>query len=93
MAIAFSILGIVIRCIFYAVAAAGFIGLIQCATTREDAFPAADRKPKMTWVAILAAATIAQFLVQIPFVGWIGMVAIGIYWCDVRPSIKDVLSY
>lgn len=93
MATAFIIFRYVIRGLFYAVALAGALGVLQCLTTREDAFPAADRKPKMTWVAILAGSTLAQFLYQIPFIGWIGMVAIGIYWFDVRPSIKDVLSY
>lgn len=93
MALATLIFTRIVQAIFLAVALAGVVGIVQCLMTREDAFPAADRKPKMTWVAILAAATLAQFLFFVPFVGWIGMVVIGIYWCDVRPSIKDVLIY
>ncbi|MCI6206408.1 MAG: DUF2516 family protein [Corynebacterium glucuronolyticum] len=93
MVTAFTVFHYVIQALFYAIALAGIIGLVQCLITREDAFPAADRKSKMTWVAILAGSTLAQFLYQIPLIGWIGMVAIGIYWFDVRPSIKDVLSY
>ncbi|AKK10248.1 DUF2516 family protein [Corynebacterium uterequi] len=77
--------------LFGAIAAAGVIGAALAATTRPDAFEAADRMAKFRWVAILlgsAFVTVTQF----PFLSWIGMVAIGVYWFDVRPQLRDIVS-
>ncbi|MEJ5997703.1 DUF2516 family protein [Corynebacterium sp. H130] len=74
-----------------AIAVAGIIGAIEAATTREDAFEAADRQPKWVWCGILvASAAVVSF--QMPLLNWIGMVAIGIYYFDVRPQVKDIIN-
>lgn len=31
-------------------------------------------------------------LLNLPFLSWIGMVIIGLYWWDVRPQIQNILS-
>lgn len=73
------------------VAIAGLAGAISAAMTRDDAFDADSRQSKMVWVAMLAASA---FIVPmpIPILPWVGMVIIGIYWFDVRPSLKALIN-
>lgn len=77
--------------LFAAVAIAGVVGAIMAATVREDAFTAADRQGKWVWVAILAASAFVV-MTRFPFLSWAGMVAIGVYWFDVRPQLRNILS-
>lgn len=72
-------------------AVAGIVGAVQVATTREDAFDAAGRQQKWVWCAILAGSALAIVL-QLPLLDWVGIVAIGIYYFDVRPQIRDILA-
>lgn len=82
---------IVERVLFAAVAIAGVVGAITAATVREDAFTAGDRQGKWVWVAILAASAFVV-MTRFPFLSWVGMVAIGVYWFDVRPQLRNILS-
>lgn len=77
--------------IYTAIAIAGVVGAIMAATVRDDAYEAAGRQRKWVWVGILAISALVTYT-RFPFLSWIGMVAIGIYWFDVRPQIKDILS-
>lgn len=77
------------RILFVAVGVAGIAGVFFASTTRADAFEAANRQPKMTWVAILALSTLA-LLLRLPFIAWFAAVAVGIYYFDVRPQVKDI---
>lgn len=69
----------------------GLAGAVMAALTRDDAFEAADRQNKWIWVSILALSSLVLHL-NFPFLSWIGIVIIGLYWFDVRPQIKDILS-
>ncbi|MFC5089081.1 DUF2516 family protein [Corynebacterium aquatimens] len=69
----------------------GIVGAVQVGLTRADAFPAADRMPKVGWVALLLIASLACLSMR-PFFGIIGAVVIGIYFFDVRPHLKNILS-
>lgn len=73
------------------VAVAGLVGAISAAMTRDDAFDADSRQSKMVWVAMLAGSA---FIVPmpIPILPWVGMVIIGIYWFDVRPSLRALIN-
>ena len=82
---------IVERVLFATVAIAGVVGAITAATVREDAFTAGDRQGKWVWVAILAASAFVV-MTRFPFLSWVGMVAIGVYWFDVRPQLRNILS-
>ena len=82
---------IVERVLFAAVAIAGVVGAITAATVREDAFTAGDRQGKWVWVAILAASAFVV-MTRFPCLSWVGMVAIGVYWFDVRPQLRNILS-
>nr|WP_234948083.1 MULTISPECIES: DUF2516 family protein [Corynebacterium] len=76
--------------LFRLTAIAGIVGAVLAATTRADAFEAANRQPKMVWVAILAFSALA-LLIPLPFIAWFGAVAVGIYFFDVRPQITNIL--
>ena len=68
------------------VAICGVVGAVQVGMTREDAFRAADRQSKWVWLGLLLGSAFVSFMAII------GVVIIGIYWFDVRPQIKDILS-
>lgn len=73
------------------VGVAGVVGAVMAATTRADAFEAANRQSKGAWVGILALAALACLL-RFPFIAWFGAVAIGIYFFDVRPHIQRIVN-
>ena len=76
------------------VAICGVVGAVQVGMTREDAFRAADRQSKWVWLGLLlgSAFVSSMGLAYLSFMSIIGVVIIGIYWFDVRPQIKDILS-
>ncbi|AWB81135.1 DUF2516 domain-containing protein [Corynebacterium yudongzhengii] len=77
--------------LYMLIALTGLVAAVLAGTTRDDAYDAAGRQSKWVWTGILAASTLAVAL-RFPFLSWAGMVAIGLYWFDVRPQIKDILS-
>lgn len=77
--------------IYVAIAIAGVVGAVLAASVRDDAYDAAGRQGKWIWVGILAVSALVTYT-RFPFLSWVGMVAIGIYWFDVRPQIKDILQ-
>ena len=72
-------------------ALSGVVAAVLAGITRDDAFEAADRQNKWIWVSMLALSALMVWL-RFPFLSWIGLVIIGLYWFDVRPQIKDLLS-
>lgn len=83
--------GILEFALFGAIAISGLVGAFFAATTRDDAYPAGDRQTKLIWVAILVASAFVVFT-RFPFLSWVGMVAIGVYWFDVRPHLRSLVS-
>lgn len=83
--------GIIEYALFGAIAISGLVGAFFAATTRDDAYPAGDRQSKLIWVGILVASAFVVFT-RFPFLSWVGMVAIGIYWFDVRPHLRSLIS-
>lgn len=77
--------------LFRALAIAAIVGLIMVVMTREDAFPAGDRQPKMIWAAILGGSAFAMIL-PLPILSWVGAVATGVYWFDVRPQLRSIIN-
>lgn len=77
--------------LYLAIALAGVVGAILAATTRDDAYDAGDRQGKWVWVALLAGSALMVAL-RFPFLSWAGMVVIGVYWFDVRPQLRSLLS-
>lgn len=79
------------RLLFALIALTGVIGAFFAATTREDAYQAGDRQTKWIWVAILVGSAFVV-VTRVPFLSWAGMVAIGVYWFDVRPHLKSLIN-
>lgn len=77
--------------LFWGVAIAAIVGAVMAANTREDAFTAGDRQSKMTWVAIMAGSALA-LLLNLPFLKWIAVVCVGVYWFDVRPQLRALIN-
>lgn len=68
-------------------------GAIQVALTRDDAFTVIDRS-KMNWILLLGGSALGMLVLGplVSMVWIIGAVIVGIYWQDIRPSIRDVLG-
>ncbi|WIM71217.1 DUF2516 family protein [Corynebacterium suedekumii] len=77
--------------LFSIIVLSGVVGAFFAATTRDDAYTAGDRQSKLIWVAILVASAFVVFT-RVPFLSWAGMVAIGVYWFDVRPHLRSLVS-
>lgn len=79
------------RILFALIALSGVVGAFLAVTTRDDAYQAGDRQTKWIWVAILVGSAFVV-ITRVPFLSWAGMVAIGVYWFDVRPHLKSILD-
>ncbi|MEY8566254.1 DUF2516 family protein [Corynebacterium sp.] len=68
-------------------------GAVQVAVTRDDAFTVIDRS-KQNWLLLLGGSALGVLLLGtvVSMVWIIGAVIVGIYWQDIRPSIRDVLG-
>lgn len=79
--------------LYLGVGIAGIVGLIMVAMTRPDAFPAADRQSKGTWLALMAGASVACLIGSyVPMLAIAGVVIVGLYWWDLRPQLRDLLG-
>ena len=82
------------RAIIFAIAVLAIAGLISVLRTRDDAFTVIDRQ-KQNWLLLTGGATALSLLclwVRVEMLWIIAAVIVGIYWQDVRPSLKDVLG-
>lgn len=79
------------RILFALIALSGVVGAFFAVTTRDDAYQAGDRQTKWIWVAILVGSAFVV-VTRVPFLSWAGMVAIGVYWFDVRPHLKSIID-
>lgn len=77
--------------LFRVLAIAAIVGLIMVLMTRDDAFPAGDRQPKMIWAAIMGGSAVAMIF-PLPILSWVGAVATGVYWFDVRPQLRSIIN-
>ena len=81
--------------ISYACIAMGVWALIDAATRRADAFPAAGRQTKPIWLGILGAGVVCQWIFPalfgpIAMLGLAGIVAAIVYLVDVRRRVIEV---
>ncbi len=63
---------------------------VDALTQRSDAYPAADKLTKPTWLIILGVALAAHMLIWAPFhvLNLVGAVATIVYLVDVRPTLR-----
>lgn len=66
--------------------------LVDAIRHRTDAYPAAGKRTKTLWVAILSVAAAVQVITLNPlnFLDLIGVAAAIIYLVDVRPALQQV---
>ncbi|KAB1504445.1 DUF2516 family protein [Corynebacterium sp. 320] len=70
------------------------VGGVQIAITRDDAFMVIDRQ-KQNWLMLMGGAlvlVVLSFLPGLQMLWIIAAVIVGVYWQDVRPSLRDVLD-
>ncbi|MFC8824972.1 DUF2516 family protein [Streptomyces sp. NPDC057137] len=69
----------------------GAFALVDAFIRREDAFRAADKQTKPFWLIILGIALVVSLIFPLlSFLPIIGLIAIIVYFVDVRPAIKQV---
>lgn len=76
----------------------GVVAFADAVTRRTDAYPAADKQTKTTWLAItgisgvvLVLGMIPGSLLRAPSLLWLaGLVGVLVYLCDVRPRLREV---
>ena len=66
--------------------------IIDCATRKAAAFPAADKLTKPAWLAILVLAGVLGSLIGAPagFISLICVVVASVYLADVRPAVREI---
>jgi hypothetical protein len=66
--------------------------VIDCATRKASAFPAADKLTKPAWLAItiIGGGLGSLFFYPLHIVSLISVVAALVYLCDVRPAVREV---
>lgn len=80
--------------LYLLVAIAAAAGAITAVMTRDDAFDAAGRKPKMVWFALLMGSAMVLFVsltLPLPILPWVAAVITGVYWFDVRPHLQGLI--
>ena len=93
-------LGSIQSILFLVIVAAIFVftvvGLISSLLYSDEMYRAADKRTKKFWCLILGAATLVGFLALPPlsampmFVTIIALIAVAVYWVDVRPALRSV---
>ena len=84
----------ILKVIDWAAVPVGVFAFVHALLQRPDAYTAAERLTKPTWLAITAGSAIALLLFSFAGVAWMfwmaGLVAALVYIVDVRPKLIDV---
>ena len=92
-----SLSGVVYTAVYWGCLLLGALALIDALTRRPDAFVAADRQTKPTWLALLGGGLVAQVLFSplggglLGILGLAGITAAIVYLVDVRKRLIDVV--
>lgn len=88
-----TIQGIVSTVLTLGLLVGALVGLVQCLTTRADAFVAAGKQTKPTWAAILGIAALVVFAFgALQLLSLIAAVGVIVWFVDVRPALRQVLG-
>jgi predicted CDP-diglyceride synthetase/phosphatidate cytidylyltransferase len=87
-------IALLVTLIGWVVCLAALVGLVDVLRRPAAAFPAVDRQSKVFWAVILGLSAV---LVSPPvgfsvigLLGIIALVAVGVYYADVRPRVAEV---
>jgi Protein of unknown function (DUF2516) len=65
--------------------------LVDCATRRAEAFPAASKQTKQIWLVILGLAVVVElFFGVVSLLGLPAVAATIVYLVDVRPKVREI---
>lgn len=80
----------VLSLIFLVVLALAVFAFIDAALRREDAYRAASKQTKPTWLIILGLTVLVNLLIPMVLLQIVGLIATIVYIVDVRPALKQV---
>ncbi|MCB0915583.1 MAG: DUF2516 family protein [Actinobacteria bacterium] len=69
---------------------ATLVALVDAVRRPAQAFTYVGRLSKPMWIGILAIAAAFVFIAPVSILGLAGVVAMGVYFADIRPKIKEV---
>lgn len=69
---------------------AALVALVDCIRQPSQAFTYIGRLSKPLWIGILAIAAAFLFIAPVSMLGLAGVVAMGVYFADVKPKIKEL---
>lgn len=70
-----------------ALVAWALVGLVLAVLPPASAYTMEGKWPKPAWIVICAVAAIAFWLAPLSILGLIAMVAVGVFFADVRPAV------
>lgn len=79
------------RVVFYGLLALRAWAVVDCATRKAAAFPAADKLTKPAWLAILVISGVVGTLIPVQtwFIPLLTVVVAAVYLADVRPAVRE----
>lgn len=69
---------------------ATLVALVDCIRRPASAFNYIGRLSKPMWIGLLVIAAAFVFIAPVSILGLAGVVAMGVYFADVRPKIKEL---
>ncbi|MDQ1250322.1 MAG: hypothetical protein QG597_4701 [Actinomycetota bacterium] len=69
---------------------AALAALVDCVRQPAQAFGYIGRLSKPLWMGLLGVAAAFIFVAPVSILGLAGVVAMGVYFADVRPKIKEM---
>ncbi|MBT2510902.1 DUF2516 family protein [Streptomyces sp. ISL-98] len=82
--------GNLVSLLYLAMLVLAVVALFFAATSREDAYRAADKQTKVFWLVILGVTVAVNLFVPMLFLQIAGLVATIVFMVDVRPAIKQI---
>jgi hypothetical protein len=78
--------------LYYGLIALRAWALIDCATRKTAAFPAADKLTKPAWLLIIVVSGLLGTFASPPLwpISLISAVIAGVYLADVRPAVREI---
>ena len=78
--------------LFYGLIALRVWALLDCATRKASAFPAADKLTKPAWLLIIGVSGLLGTFVSPPLwpISLISVVIAAVYLADVRPAVREI---
>jgi hypothetical protein len=69
---------------------AALVAMVDCIRQPAAAFTYIGRLSKPLWIGILALAAAFLFVAPVSILGLAGVVAMGVYFADVKPKIREL---